>query len=76
MDEFTTLDKKIMSGKYDDAEEGRFEELAKLHAQESVKDYQLDDEEQKQLLSKHRNPNEEGQSMQSKSAQDFIERAA
>ena len=45
MDEFTTLDEKIMSGEYDDAEEERFEELSHLYAQESVKDYNLNDEE-------------------------------
>ena len=45
MDEFTSLDKKIMSGKYDDAEESRFEKLSHLYAQESVKDYNLNEEE-------------------------------
>ena len=65
-----------MSGEYDDAEESRFEKLSYLYAQESVKDYQLNDEELQQLLSKIKNLNEEGQSMHSKSAQDFIERAA
>ena len=45
MDEFTTLDNKIMSGKYSDAEEKRFEELSDLYAQESVKDYNKTDEE-------------------------------
>ena len=76
MDEFTTLDEKIQSGEYDDAEEARFEELSRLYAQEKVKDYELTDEEQKQLLSKQMNLNEEGQSLKSKSAQDFIEKAA